>query len=190
MRDYLTALLDAHLCSVERPLDINEGIFHFIPKSANNTTESNAAEVVYRHPSELRPLTLKNGDNKIIAGCANWSLSTVISKAACRLQNGFVCGRQLVQNTVDLDFSSREQCLSYNASNDLPFSSDLSLARKGIVGLLPILVLFDFAAAFPSVSHNWLRAVLKACKIPRGIMNLFECPYNGNEAFCNVGGGA
>ena len=186
--EYLTALLDAHLCGIERPLDINEGAFHFIPKSANNTSESAAAEVVYRHPSELRPLTLKNGDNKIIAGCASWCISTVISKSACKLQNGFIHGRQLVQNTVDLDFSSREHCLSFNASNDLRYRCNLSLARKGIVGLLPILVLFDFAAAFPSVSHNWLRAVLKALQVPRGIMNLLECLYNGSEAFCNVGG--
>jgi hypothetical protein len=57
--EYLTALLDAHLCKAERPLDINDCLFHFIPKDANASLEAQTAEIVFRHPSELRPLTLK-----------------------------------------------------------------------------------------------------------------------------------
>ena len=170
-------------------MDINDCLFHFIPKSSNNSGDESCGNIVFRHPSELRPLTLKNADDKVVAGCANWCLSPVIEKTASQLQRGFIHGRQLLQNIVDLDFSARERSLiASGAEPRLPFSCDLGLSRRGIVGILPILLLFDFAAAFPSVSHKWLRAVLLAIKIPRGILNLFDCLYDSNEAFCSVGG--
>ena len=188
--DYLVALLDAHLAKTERPADINEGLFLFPRKASSSNTDAQSGQVVFCHPTELRPLTLKNGDNKIIAGCANRSISPVIAKAACHIQRGFIFERQLLQNVVDLDFSCRESSLDFNARNPYwKFTEDLSLVRKGIVGMLPVLLLFDFAAAFPSVSHKWLRAVLVACKIPLGILNLFDCLYTGNEGYCSVSGG-
>jgi len=58
--------------------------------------------------------------------------------------------------------------MSANAP-EIPFKCDLGFSRKGIIGLLPILVLFDFAAAFPSISHKWLKAVLKACRVPQRV---------------------
>ena len=53
---------------------------------------------------------------------------------------------------------------------------------------MPIAALFDYAAAFPSVSHAWLRAVLSKIQIPRGIMNAFQALYEGNEGYTSMGG--
>ena len=41
----------------------------------------------------------------------------------------------------------------------------------------PVLALFDFAAAFPSVAHLWLFAVLAARGCPGGFINLIRQMY-------------
>ena len=38
-----------------------------------------------------------------------------------------------------------------------------------VISSLPMPILFDFAIAFPSVAHAWLRAVLVAIRAPTGI---------------------
>ena len=53
---------------------------------------------------------------------------------------------------------------------------------------LPLTVLFDYAAAFPSVAHKWLRSILRKIKIPKGWLNAFNSLYTGSEAYTNVGG--
>ena len=74
----------------------------FAPKSSEGPCDGGV-----RDPKELRPLGLKNTDNKLIASVFTWSLATVLSHGASRLQNGFVPGRQLLQNPVDLDARAR-----------------------------------------------------------------------------------
>ena len=56
--------------------------------------------------------------------------------------------RQLLQNVIDLDTYAHIYSLSAAAA------------------LLPILVFFDFAAAFPSVSNEWLHKMLIALHFP------------------------
>ena len=138
-------------------MNFNHGLFVFIPKIVGAI-----ADAIFCHPLELRPLTLKNTDNKIIAGILNWCVHPIVPKTACSLQRGFVAGRQLVQNPVDLDFAARLDALRFSAdpSHNLGFMSKLSIKKVGLVGSIPIMLLFDFAAAFPSVRHRWLMFVL------------------------------
>ena len=63
--------------------------------------------LVSRFPSETRPLTLKNDDNKIIAATLNQSAKSVLKQGACWIQRGFVPARQLVDNVVDVDSAAR-----------------------------------------------------------------------------------
>ena len=53
--------------------------------------------------------------------------------------------------------------------------------------MLPLTVLFDFAAAFPSVAHAWL-SILIAINVPTGILNAFNVLYSGHEGYGKVGG--
>ncbi len=55
-----------------------------------------------RRAGDLRPLDLKNCDNKLI--CSLWAvlLSPVIAEQTHEDQRGFVQGRQLIQNVVDM----------------------------------------------------------------------------------------
>lgn len=97
----------------------------------------------------------------------NWAISPVVQASANKIQRGFVSGRQLVQNVVDLDYAGRAGALRYGASRQgYAFDSDLSLSKDGCIGRLPLLALFDFASAFPSVAHAWMRAVLLCIHFP------------------------
>ena len=53
---------------------------------------------------------------------------------------------------------------------------------------LPIIALFDYASAFPSVARAWILAVLRVIKIPQGVLNAFQALYSGNEGFSTTGG--
>ena len=48
--------------------------------------------------------------------------------------------------------------------------------------------LFDYAAAFPSVAHAWILAVLETIKVPRGVLNCFRALYDGNQGYTSIGG--
>ena len=50
-------------------------------------------------------------------------------------------------------------------------------------------VLFDFAAAFPSVFQAWLLLVLKAIQAPEGFINTFTSMYSENHAYSRNQGG-
>ena len=56
------------------------------------------------------------------------------------------------------------------------------------LGNIPILAFFDYAAAFPSVAHAWLLAVLQHSSVPRGFFNAIKTLYSGTKGFCNIGG--
>jgi hypothetical protein len=49
--------------------------------------------------------------------------------------------------------------------------------------LLPILCFWDYAAAFPSVSHVFMLLVLSLSQAPRGFINIVEGMYAHNAAF-------
>ena len=57
-----------------------------------------------------------------------------------------------------------------------------------LISHLPITVLFDYTAAFPSVSHQWMRAILHRIRIPDGLLNAFNSLYRGNETYTHSGG--
>jgi len=147
------SLFNAFTQASPLPDDFNDGLFVFIPKDTGNNDEA-----FYADPLETRPLTLKNTDNKGVAGVINWIVHPVVKRSACSLQNGFIKGRQLVQNPVDLDFHARLEALRFSGDEThfMHYLSELVISKVGITGLIPLLLLFDFAAAFPSVRHAWM----------------------------------
>ena len=54
--------------------------------------------------------------------------------------------------------------------------------------LCPILALWDFASAFPSVSHEWLMLVLDLIGAPCGLRNLVRALYRACRAFAVMNG--
>ena len=136
-------------------LGFNDSVTIFIPKGEAD----NDLDLLARHPGETRPLGLKNTDNKTIASNINQSLKPLIFHNACKLQRGFIAGRNFLNNIVDLDSFAR---LFSDPSNKL---------------LLPILCFFDFAAAFPSILHDYLLAIIDRLGLPSGQRNAIKSFY-------------
>ncbi len=110
----------------------------FIPKTSEAQTKAGQAR-----PGETRPLTLKNSDNKIIASAWLQCLKKPYKGYVDPMQGGFVPGRQFLQNLLDIDTQARLD----------------SMPKNG--GQLAHMIFFDFAAAFPSISHEWMWVVIK-----------------------------
>ena len=68
---------------------------------------------IVRKATDTRPINLKNTDNKIVAKALNISITPALMSQACELQNGFVRGRQLGQNSLDLDTHSRITAMAH-----------------------------------------------------------------------------
>ena len=73
----------------------------------------------------------------------------------------------MIKNIVDIDYESKKVSLRY---------------RHGA------LVLFDFEAAFPSVSHDYLFQVLGSLGIPAGILASLRCFYVNNMTYMKIKG--
>ncbi len=90
-------------------------------------------------------------------------------------QNGFVKGRQLLQNVVDLDTCARIYGM---------LTTDKIKTQSEADALwLAILVFFDFCAAFPSVAHLWIFIVLESSGAPQWFVNFVRALYSSNNTY-------
>ena len=99
----------------------------------------------------------------------NFKCRGPLTRGACPLQRGFVPGRQLLENVVDLDAFGRAHGMS------------------SVAGDPAVMAFWDFAAAFPSLAHRWLMLVSAACGLPAGMLLLLEAMYSVNLAYGAVG---
>jgi len=191
---YILDLLDAFCEDGELPGDINLSLMVFLAKGGDGNASANIPDTIFNHPAEMRPLSLKQGDNKLVASVLNYCISPAISASAIDMQRGFIHGRQLAQNVIDLDFSSRMFALDFYSgiSNPTPMGIDtfemFVVPSAGIVKDLPLTVLFDFASAFPSVAHAWLFAVLEAIRLWPAFLRAIRNLYKGNLAYGRLSG--
>ena len=81
----------------------NESITVFSPRGSQ---PHDPVEII-REPLQTRPLSLKNTDNKIIVASNVRMLEPQYQKITHKIQNGFVKGRNFLNNCVDLDAASR-----------------------------------------------------------------------------------
>ena len=159
-------LVTQHMLSgFTMPIRSNASLMVFVPKG-----EELDERVVTREPVDTRPLSLKNSDNKLACTVLNRKLRQPLSVHACSLQRGFVPGRQLVANVVDLDTHARVHGMQSDVSDH------------------SVLSLFGFAAAFPSLGHSWIFACLLAFGVPEGAADLIGSIYHFNIALAAVGG--
>jgi hypothetical protein len=197
-------------------MDFNDSLTHFVPKGES---DHDPVEVV-RDATETRPLGCKNTDNKTICGVWNATCRRALSVSACRLQRGFVPGRQSIHNVLNLDTAARiagskghcffsnvqdlESCASDGGApvgtmgkpeQKSPlrreYSSNLTStgAQECLDGeakhgrgariaasqfLCPLIALWDFASAFPSLYHSWLFIVLEQIGAPSGFYQMVK----------------
>ena len=80
------------------------------------------------------------------------------------MQRGFLRGRSILRNVLEIDWESMRVSLS---------------SQRGA------LVLFDFEAAFPSAIHRWIWTVLRHRQLPDDYMSLFRGLYHQASAIFN-----
>ena len=99
---------------------------------------------------------LHNCDRKAIGGGWNGAAKPALAASANRIQRGFIPGRQLIENVMNLDTHARV---------------------FGAAGRNALLAFFDFAAAFPSVMHSWIMIVIDANGTSDGLRQLIKAMY-------------
>ena len=137
------------------PMRFNECLQYYPPKGSAEGDKKR----IKRRAGQTRPLGCKNSDNKdICKAYANSSRKSLVGISS--VQRGFVPGRQLVSNVLDLDTHAR------------------IIGKQLHSDSLPVLALFDIMAAFPSVAHRWIRVVLNRACLHLGLRNLIFCLYS------------
>ena len=102
------------------------------------------------------PLSLANTFTKLVISSFKISLERCIAHKVLWVQRGFIRGRSILQNIIDIDVSARIAALRGNC---------------------PAILLWDFAAAFPSVSHVYLHRILLAAGLPPKVRKFVKSIY-------------
>ena len=112
-------------------------------------------------PFVVTRISTSTESRKIV--CSTWlhRLKPAVTRHAVCVQRGFIPQRNFVQNVVDLDTDGRRAAMQKN---------EAMMKAKGPI--LPAIVTWDFAAAVPSVSHQFLWMVLSCMRIIRGLQNV------------------
>jgi hypothetical protein len=100
-----------------------------------------------------------------VAAVTNPAITPTIATNADHSQNECVIGRQGIDNVITIDTQARIQ--DHIAGNNKNITTEH----------LPILPVYDFCAAFPSVAHEFIFIVLTALKIPQGLFLFLKSLY-------------
>ena len=116
----------------------------------------------------MRPLSLVNSFNRIIASVLKNKLEDKANEWICGSQKGFLPNRHMLDNVIEADLAA------------LKVRKD---RKKGA------LILFDFQAAFPSLDHDYMWSILEALRIPPCILNAYKALYEYNPHQIDYFGG-
>ena len=114
----------------------------------------------YYTPEGTRPLAIVNCDNRLVANVARICWEGNLSNWVSQKQQGFLQGRSILANLIDLDTES--MCASLRSNDGAT-------------------ILFDFRAAFPSISQDYLQTVLKRVGLPPSALNVVSWLYDANH---------
>ena len=130
----------------EVPEWFNESTLMFIPQG-----DPGAGGVgVQARPGDLRPLSLSNADQKLVALAINVSLSRMCEDTVHSSQRGFRKGKVITGNVIELEAR---------------IMKELYIGAR-----CPALLLIDIKAAFPSVAWDWLWHVLDLMGCPEWLV--------------------
>ena len=146
------------------PTCFNHAILCCLPKAPSRTDTLHGD--VYA-PSKTRPLSIVNTDNRIIANAYRLMMEPIINSWVSDMQRGFLDGRSMLSNVVDVDFEAMRVSLKH---------------PRGAI------VLFDFASAFPSISQTYLWKVLAHIGLPDGVLRAIQLMYANNLHYIKVKG--
>ena len=117
-------------------------------------------------PASTRPLNVTNTDNRLIASATRLAIEPILAEYITRDQNGFLRGRSMLGNLVDIDEG---------------------MARAALQEQAAIALFFDFAVAFPSVEHAVLDAYFTSLGWPPWLRNIIKALYSRNFCYIQMG---
>ena len=118
-------------------------------------------------PASTRPLSIVDASNRIIASIFRVALERKVAHWVSSPQRGLLMGRHMLRNVADVVFAAQKISIS---------------SRRGAI------VLFDFKAAFPSLSHDYMWDALVAIGLPPGNVDALRLFYVGNKHWMKIGG--
>ena len=143
---------------------------------AKGTADDDTRQMKRRLAGDTRPLSCKDTVNKGMAATVNRQLVGPIARNAHHAQEGFIKGRQGLNNVTTLDAASRVADLKAEAKSDPKLV------------WMPFLILLDYAAAFPSIAHLFIFTVLEAVGGSPQLMRFLHALYANNRCFANFDG--
>jgi len=146
------------------PEDFNQTFLCCLPKKASGV-DSTLGE--YHKPAGTRPPSLINTANRLIANAYRLLWEPVFDKAVSSMQRGFLKGRAIMRNAIDIDLESMIASLREDRA---------------------ALILFDFEAAFPSISQEFLFESLLLLGMPQSFINVVRCLYFKNACLIKLKG--
>ena len=147
------------------PHSFNLGNMVFLPKKSSGVHPLFGE---FYSPGDVRPLVIVNTDNRIISNAFRRQWEPVLDTWISRMQQGFLPGRSMASNIIDVD--SQAQCTSLEQD-------------RGAILLL------DFRAAFPSVSQEFLHSMIAHLNLPgeaRWVVKNLYCSHRCNINFKDI----
>ena len=117
--------------------------------------------------SDTRPLSVVNADNRLVASAMRWRWEEHFGAYVRDRQQGFLRGRSILKDLVEV-----ETVMMLRSLND-----DNSAA-----------VFLDFAAAFPSISQEYIQTCLQHIGVPAPAVTAFLSLYNNSRCVVSVKG--
>lgn len=146
------------------PDDFNFAYLTMIPKGEHEEDR----KLIAREPGYMRPLSLSNSDCKLLANALKTSMENAVNGWASSVQRGFIRGRKMLQNIMDVETRAMEHA----ASLDHRAAS----------------IFVDFWAAFPSLSHEYLWLVLEHIGVSAPVIAAIQALYRSNRHWIRFGG--
>ena len=144
--------------------DFNESLLFLLPKAPSGTLRSGEG---YYEPENTRPLSVTNTDNRLLANAVRYLIEPVVGSNVFWIQRGFLPGRSMLANVVDI-----EEAMATTAC---------SQAEGGAL-------FFDFAAAFPSLEHETMFRIFRRLGWPPWLLNFISALYTCNRCSMVLGG--
>ena len=139
------------------PESFNVAVMACLPKKPAGTDPIHGD---YYTPENTRPLSIVNTDNRLLAAALKRTLEKPADEWVSEAQQGFIPGRSMISNILQVDKEAKSLALA---------------GKKGAI------ILFDFAAAFPSVDQGFLLKVLESVGCSGIYLNAIKKFYLNNR---------
>ena len=137
--------------------DFNLVFLCCIPKDSKEKDSTGAS---IHSAATTRPLSIVDAANRIVAAILCASLERCVGQRISSMQRGFVKGRQMLMNIIDVDTAAQTISIKSNCG---------------------AVILFDFKAAFPSMDHSFIWHTLRVGGIPSKFISAIQALYKHNH---------